>query len=77
MTDTLRGDTTAAIDFLKQWRATGPWQLTAIQKDEDRIETRTFCPSDEDEAPRMDRGASRKHESLFHGQSAASRSIPQ
>lgn len=48
MTD-LRGDTSAAIGFLKQWRANGPWQLTAIQKDEHRIETRTFCPSDEAE----------------------------
>lgn len=36
-----------ALDFLRRWRAGGPWVLTAIAPDRKFIETRTFTGEDE------------------------------
>jgi hypothetical protein len=42
-------NTRAALDFLQQWRASGPWVLTAIVVERGPTETRTFT---EEEAAR-------------------------
>ncbi|MCK5639570.1 MAG: hypothetical protein KAJ19_02190, partial [Gammaproteobacteria bacterium] len=42
-----KGDSKAAIDFLRQWAPEGPWVLTSIQVDKKGISTKTFRPEDE------------------------------
>lgn len=45
-----RGDVEAALDFLRRWRAAGPWVLTSISPDQRGIGSRTFGPESEGEA---------------------------
>lgn len=45
----LKPDTAAAIDFLRRWSPDDDWCLTAIIPD-GKTETRTFKPSEADEA---------------------------
>lgn len=44
MTEPLHGDTPAAISFLREWRAGGPWVLTSIPPSKDATSTETFSP---------------------------------
>lgn len=43
---TVRPDTPRAIEFLKQWKTSGPWSLTAISPDRKSLETQTFTNED-------------------------------
>lgn len=43
----MKGDSTAAIDFLYKLRPLGPWVLTAVALDKKSIETATFRPETE------------------------------
>lgn len=44
-----RGDVDVAVDFLRHWRAEGPWVLTAISPDQHSIGSWTFSPETEAE----------------------------
>ncbi|HEP9227020.1 TPA: hypothetical protein VDV27_001841 [Pseudomonas aeruginosa] len=61
----LKPDTAAAIDFLRRWSPDDDWCLTAIIPD-GKTETRTFKPSEADEAADWIEGHQGKRNLYFH-----------
>ena len=55
-----------ALEFLQRWAPEGPWCLTSIDPDKKGLQTRTFYPSEVDEAGKWIAGYDGKRNIYFH-----------